>query len=398
MQTNIGTGKQRRVHRKSLGVVTWQYKDDTGKWAPYTSNHSDLLEVMYETKDMQTLQIGPWTYRFDFHRMLQINVSTTNSRPMRRSVSQDTSSNSKRSVSRQLSSASVSLNGPHHQLTKASDMVEAHFKKCLTTKEITLPALLSNSARSQMIFLGQKYSVEAEYMQQVHKLKFHGFSENVTKAVLAAQDILLAKDNIETPSVWDPQTESVAVKEVQIGSGEWKRITQLVHETLPQVDVLKVERIQNRYLWEKYVFHASRMKEKNKGVTNEKELFHGTSNTLPKKIYADEEEGFDMRFSCSGMWGQGNYFAEKASYSDNYAYQDPNGTKQFFLAKVLTGDSIELGSDTKLRMPPMKDNNVRYDTVNGVTHGCRVYIAYSNDKAYPFYLITYKYVQPLIQF
>ena len=402
MQVNTGTGKRRRVHRKSLGVVTWQYKDDTGKWMAYTFSDSDLLEVMYETKHMQTLKIGPWTYSFDFNGMVQTNLSTGRSRSIRCYVSGSNSSVTDKSVSRQVSSsASVSLNGPHQHLSTAHNMVETYFKGCLTTKEISLPVSVSNSVTNRMVRLGQKYNVQAEYMQQVQKLKFHGVSESVTKAVLAAQDILLdigSKNNMEIPKEWEPQTDNVAIKEVTIGSPEWKHVAQLVLDTLPQVDVMKIERIQNRYLWEKYIFHARRMKEKNNGNINEKELFHGTSGTVPEKIYVDEEEGFDMRFSRSGMWGQGNYFAEKASYSDNYAYQDPNGTKQLFLAKVLTGDSIELKSDTKLRMPPVKEGSVRYDTVNGVTHGCRVYISYSNDKAYPFYLITYMYQQLLIQF
>ena len=68
------------------------------------------------------------------------------------------------------------------------------------------------------------------------------------------------------------------------------------------VNVLKIERIQNHSLWEKYAFHTQKIKKKNNGVINEKELFHGTSGTPPEKIYADEEEGFDMRFSLQGMW------------------------------------------------------------------------------------------------
>ena len=400
MQINAATGKQRRVHRKSLGVVTWQYKDDIGKWTSYTPGDSDLLEVMYETKHMQTLEIGRWSYSFDFSGMVQTNISTGTSRSIRRYVSGNSSNATDKSVSRQASSsASVSLNGPHQHLSTACNMVETYFKGCLTTKEISLPASVSNSVTNRMIRLGQKYNVQAEHLQRVQKFKFHGVSESVTKAVLAAQDILLdigSKNNLEIPMEWEPQTDNVAIKVVPIGSLEWKRVATLVLDTLPQVEVMKIERIQNRHLWEKYIFHARRMKQKNNGNINEKELFHGTSGTLPEKIYADEEEGFDMRFSRSGMWGQGNYFAEKASYSDNYAYQHPNDTKQLFLAKVLTGDTIELKSDTKLRMPPIKEGGVRYDTVNGVTHGCRVYISYSNDKAYPFYLITYTYL--LIQF
>jgi len=102
-----------------------------------------------------------------------------------------------------------------------------------------------------------------------------------------------------------------------------------------------------------------------------------------------------MRFGRAGMWGNGNYFAVNASYSDNYAYSSSDGTKQMFLAKVLTGRSIKLKSDKSLRMPPVINpsvkGNMRYDTVNGYTNGSEVFIAYSNDKAYPFYLISYKY-------
>ena len=40
----------------------------------------------------------------------------------------------------------------------------------------------------------------------------------------------------------------------------------------------------------------------------EKFLYHGTGNTPPDMIYKSEE-GFDMRFSNQGMWGQAVYFA-----------------------------------------------------------------------------------------
>ena len=67
--------------------------------------------------------------------------------------------------------------------------------------------------------------------------------------------------------------------------------------------------------------------------------FHGTRGNDPKLIY-EGENGFDMRYSNQGMWGQANYFAVNASYSDNYAYQTPDGYKEMFLVKVLTGDSL----------------------------------------------------------
>jgi len=149
------------------------------------------------------------------------------------------------------------------------------------------------------------------------------------------------------------------------------------------------------------------MSRKGSERVNEMELFHGSSSTAPEEIYKSEE-GFDMRFSRQGMWGQGNYFAESAKYSCSYAYGDSvhslllyrrgysshSNAKQMFLAKVLTGDSYYSSSDQSLRMPPYKPSisseKTRYDTVNGVAHGSKIYITYSNDKAYPLYLISFR--------
>ena len=107
------------------------------------------------------------------------------------------------------------------------------------------------------------------------------------------------------------------------------------------------------------------------------------------------------------MWDEGNYFAESAHYSSNYAYESPStdqslyhqllygtqdNTRQIFLVKVLTGDSFSSLPDKSLRMPPYKSlissEKIHYDTVNGMALGSKVYITYSNDKAYPLYLIS----------
>jgi len=50
-------------------------------------------------------------------------------------------------------------------------------------------------------------------------------------------------------------------------------------------------------------------------------LFHGTSNTSPEIIY-QSEEGFDIRYSREGLWGNAVYFAVNSSYSDTYCYID----------------------------------------------------------------------------
>ena len=103
-----------------------------------------------------------------------------------------------------------------------------------------------------------------------------------------------------------------------------------------------------------------------------------------------------MQFN-EGMWGTVNYFAVDANYSSSsYAYSC-YPQKQMFLAKVLTGDSFQSSQDKDLRMPPRKMgtagvqlDQVIYDTVTGHANGCRVFMTYDNQKAYPAaYLITY---------
>jgi hypothetical protein len=68
-----------------------------------------------------------------------------------------------------------------------------------------------------------------------------------------------------------------------------------------------------------------------------------------------------------------------------------------FYAKVIIGRSIEMAHDndsSRLAMPPLVPGghpNERYDSVTGKNiGGSDIFMVYSNKKAYPEYLITYK--------
>ena len=129
-------------------------------------------------------------------------------------------------------------------------------------------------------------------------------------------------------------------------------------------------------------------------------LFHGTSQTPPSKIW-QSEDGFDLRYSRRGMWGIGSYFAEKASYSDKYAYRYSTNfiqCSEMLVASVLTGNSKEMLSNYESRSltrPPVyidattSNTEVLYDTVTGYTKGSRIYVLYKLDMAYPSYLVRY---------
>ena len=178
---------------------------------------------------------------------------------------------------------------------------------------------------------------------------------------------------------------------------EFGAIAEKFFKTMPNAEIMSIEKIQNRELWRKYSDREKQIRDESQNC-QEKLLFHGTRHTNPKEIYKGDSS-FDMRFSRQGMWGKGNYFAVNASYADSYAHS-VSGTnmRKLLVAFVLTGLSYYSDPDRSLAMPPDRDRSEqddptsirrRYHTVNGVTGGATVYITYDNTLAYPAYVITY---------
>ena len=204
--------------------------------------------------------------------------------------------------------------------------------------------------------------------------------------------------NLSFPSTWELPATTLQLKPVNWQSSEWRDVEDKMLESVATVSIVKIERIQNPWLWEKYAFCKERMAKKNHGVVNERKLFHGTRQTQPEKVYASEH-GFDFRYGSNGLWGNGAYFAVQAKYSaQNFAYRNSSGFFQIILALVLTGESVLVAPDSALSKPPVKPKpggNVAlveelYDSVKGHTAGTDMYIVYDHDKTYPAYLITFQ--------
>ena len=89
------------------------------------------------------------------------------------------------------------------------------------------------------------------------------------------------------------------------------------------------------------------------------------------------------------VYGQGCYFAVKASLSDNYT--DQGGERCMFLCYVLTGVYIASSAGT-LTTPQRSSSNraLKYDsTVDDVTNPT-MFITFQDNQAYPAYLVKYK--------
>ena len=187
---------------------------------------------------------------------------------------------------------------------------------------------------------------------------------------------------------------------VSPNSREFKEIADRFALTMPYATIERLERIQNKVLWRKYRDCKERLRGDLPSV-GEKHLFHGTRETDPIAIYGGDA-GFDVGHSRVGLWGPGNYFAVNASYSHTYAHKKNliGRTTQLckmLVAKVLTGLTFESPPNSKLIFPPERadtgaeEGRVRrhYNSVQGTTGGSEVYITYTNEQAYPAYVISY---------
>ncbi|CAF1528054.1 unnamed protein product [Adineta steineri] len=237
-------------------------------------------------------------------------------------------------------------------------------------------------------------------------LILNGLQQNVLQAKLQislyVQDILrmeVDKDNeLNIPNEWGEQEEQCKLVELPKNHPDFIRIENRMKETISNVKIDKIERVQNLRLWNHYAFRRRTLRQELSNKPNlqiEMELFHGTRATLPSEIY-NGECGFDLSYCTSGLWGLGTYFAMNASYScQSYSYGLTGGKRQVFLAQVLTGDVFDYKdkNDPTLRRAPKKNERIsggkRYDSVLGETGGSKVYIVFENRVAYPTFLITF---------
>jgi len=405
-QTNAKSGKQRSIKYQS-GTPTWLYQDDHKQYTSYSPQDSAEIEKMYKSRIINVLTINGRQYKFDLDNMKQVNVDTQHKRSIQRQLTANTIF-----AHATQPELSFEVRGITPNLQLAVDEFRREVMADLVIMQHPLTPEGDETFKSSLLQTTSQYLVDAKITGDTIELK--GIQSYVDKVLLQVrQETLAYKEKvlvqrslsgvpgraIDVPSHWEAQTEKVVLKPVRSGSREWNGILSKIRQTLPSAQVAQVERIQNLWLWEKYCFSKQRMSEKYRGITNEKELFHGTSSTPPEKIFRSEQ-GFDFRFCSRGMWGTGAYFAVNASYSNNYAYTIA-ARKQIILAKVLTGETIRCNPDSSLKKPPVKSRSRSgsgrstfedelYDSVSGNTNGSDIFVIYDHEKAYPAYLITYK--------
>ena len=379
----------------STKVPTWLFQDDTAVYTEMSSENSSAVEKLYQTHKLYphkqagdfTHTMGKWVYSYDFTLRQQKNTLTYKTRSIQRTLKESAEQNS-RNIMGQCRGLKTEVNTSLQELNRVID-----------ENSCTVELKVGKEHQEEILKLANQFCVQVAdgnlpgwialkgcrgYVDQV-KLELKA------KILDAATPVLSLTSKAKGPH-WEPQIEKVELKTVRQATSEWQVIQDKLRRSIPNATILRLQRIQNESLWERFAFCRQRMMKKNgpEGV-NEKKLFHGPGQTRPESIYCSEY-GFDFRFGNAGMWGKGTYFASDASYSSKYAHTSDQAHNQMFLAFVLTGLSTAQPPDSSLDKPPLKPGSSedRYDSVNGLSGSTKIYIVYDHDKSYPAYLITFR--------
>ncbi|XP_052427405.1 poly [ADP-ribose] polymerase tankyrase-2 isoform X3 [Carassius gibelio] len=168
-------------------------------------------------------------------------------------------------------------------------------------------------------------------------------------------------------------------------------------------NIVKIQKVCNKKLWERYTHRRKEVSEENHNHSNERMLFHGSPF-----VNAIIHKGFDERHAyIGGMFGAGIYFAENSSKSNQYVYGIGGGTgcplhkdrscymcqRHLLFCRVTLGKSFLQFSAMKMaHSPPGHHSVTGRPSVNGLA--LAEYVIYRGEQAYPEYLITYQIIKP----
>ncbi|KAK3548586.1 hypothetical protein QTP70_014778, partial [Hemibagrus guttatus] len=202
------------------------------------------------------------------------------------------------------------------------------------------------------------------------------------------------------PETWVPMNPEQDFIQVPVSREDrsYRTVYNLFHKTVSETKfrILKILRVQNPFLWEKYKRKKEYMSRRMSDVErllNERHLFHGTSQDVVEGIC---KHNFDPRVcgKHATMFGQGSYFARRAAYSHSFARRSSRGLHYMFLAKVLTG-KFTVGNPGMRRPPPLCPRQPAGDLFDSCVDNCvdpQIFVIFNDDQSYPYFIIQYEEV------
>ncbi|PKU32261.1 poly [Limosa lapponica baueri] len=247
-------------------------------------------------------------------------------------------------------------------------------------------AFMGKQKDISVVIDGKKYTVNV-------KVKY-AVDEQGNRTSIIRVDKSEDQESTVLPATWDDmQNQRLKIVELKPETREYKCVQKRFMETCQslKIEKVKIERIQNPYFWKAYQIKKREMDIKNGNTNNERLLFHGTSK---ESLTLINNRGFDRSYAGThaAVFGNGTYFAVKASYSanDTYSKPDVDGKKYMYLARVLVG---EYSQGTQGAITPAAKNASNsidlFDSSTDNVNQPSMFIIFNDIQAYPEYLITF---------
>uniref|UniRef100_A0A3Q0RIQ6 Si:ch73-252i11.1 n=1 Tax=Amphilophus citrinellus TaxID=61819 RepID=A0A3Q0RIQ6_AMPCI len=257
---------------------------------------------------------------------------------------------------------------------------------------------LTNDKDVEFTVGSQSYSLSFQDMIQTNK--HYGTKRLVCRRprFVSAADVLTKKvrrpllhTSAPIPDNWDktqiPQTGYSRVS-LQRSSAEFTEVEALFCKTMRGFDIVGIERIQNKALWEAFQLQKNQMKSKTRGGNvTEKQLFHGTDSRFVDAIC---HHNFDWRIcgTHGTAFGKGSYFARDARYSHDYT--GDTDVRAMFISRVLVGDYTR-GSSDYVRPPSKDGGDINfYDSCVDDVMNPSIFVVFEKHQICPEYLLQYR--------
>uniref|UniRef100_A0A7S1Q365 Poly [ADP-ribose] polymerase n=1 Tax=Neobodo designis TaxID=312471 RepID=A0A7S1Q365_NEODS len=207
------------------------------------------------------------------------------------------------------------------------------------------------------------------------------------------------KGSLDAPKTWQSPVPFAQAKlgeftetDLDSTSLEFASVAGDFAASCPGCKVVGIRRVQNSMLWGFYALNRQQMVARNGGSladATEKMLYIGVDSLPNLKTVC--RLGFDVRMAdANGIFGQGLYFARKV-HDAGKTLAKPNGNREMIVARVSCG-KYATGSKGIRRPPPLdpsKPTMALYDSCVDNVKSPSVHIVFSNNQAYPEYIVEY---------
>ncbi|XP_035280897.1 protein mono-ADP-ribosyltransferase PARP11-like isoform X1 [Anguilla anguilla] len=208
----------------------------------------------------------------------------------------------------------------------------------------------------------------------------------------AAHSSLHSKPTHPVPSHWEKDLPFQLIP-LDSSTKECKEVVKMFAETMPNVPIRSIMRIQNFKLWDSFCRKKAQLTQIKQMPIDERMLFHGTAY---KNIWSICAANFDLKFAGrhGSVHGKGIYFARHASYANKFcgvpkSQNSVLPSKTMILARVLVGEYTQ--GERSLCQVPSKDKTMTsfYDSCIDDFNYPKTFVIFNSNQIYPEYLIEF---------